>query len=147
MPFTSYTWKRSCGKWCNKDWFVLGEITENLSALEKDVMLRLLSGDDDVKRILREQLSVSFVLKRERSGTGFFVDFAVPESVERLSNRERFVIQGIGAKIPNLEIDASFVLFIEEGAISFLEGIAYEEWPEKIDKYELYDEKLYSNRH
>ncbi|TVQ85443.1 MAG: hypothetical protein EA357_00640 [Micavibrio sp.] len=112
-----------------------------LSPLEREVIQKLLEGDDEAKEILREQFRVATVLDRTVTDTGFYVDFSIPEDIQRLADREKLIIQGIGAKIPSLAFDASFILFVKDGAINLLEGFAYEEpWPNRIDTFELFHE-------
>ena len=111
---------------------------ECLTVLEREVLEKLLTGDNSQLEILRNQLTNATVSSREFTGVGFFANFHVPPDMVRLSNRKRLTIGDIAANIEGLKHGAGFLLFIDDGVLEFLEGFTYDEtWPEKIENFKL----------
>jgi hypothetical protein len=111
---------------------------ETLTVLEREVLEKLLAGDNPELEILRHQLNKSAISDREFTGTGFFTNFHMPPTVVRLSNRERATIGDVAANIHGINHGAGFVLFIDDGILDSLEGFTYDEpWPDKMEKFEL----------
>jgi hypothetical protein len=109
-----------------------------LSVFERSVLTELLEGEHPILRILRTQLDGAHVTSREFTGAGFFSDLAVPTSVEKVPYAGRFAFGDVQATIFGLEYGAGFVLFVDQGYLSFLEGYAYgEAWPETISTFSL----------
>ncbi len=103
---------------------------------EYEVMTKLLSGEDTILALLREQYRKAYVEKREFTGRGFFTDFYFQDPVQRIEICKDFEIGDIAGTINNTSID--FVLFIRDGFISFLEGCTFGDlWPEHINNFEL----------
>lgn len=72
---------------------------------------------------------------------GFLDRVAVEPGVPRLANRERFQITGVYGRHPDLEAGIGFTLFVENGAVSSLEGYTYEEpWPANLEELKLEQE-------
>jgi hypothetical protein len=110
--------------------------------LEKKVMAFLLEEPPDTfivradRRIaietvhsLREQWSQASLLKREWTGSGFFTYFQLSDAIATLKPAN-FIVDIAKAQIAGLEAPAEFILWIENGRLSYLEGFAYEEWDE-----------------
>jgi hypothetical protein len=111
---------------------------KKLTPLESAVLEKMLTGDEPVFEIIKQQLAASTVTKRELTGTGFFTHFVVQAQTKILPDKGRLMIGDVSAKIPGLEIGADFILWMEEGVISFLEGFTYDEsWPTEITSFEL----------
>lgn len=77
--------------------------------------------------------------KRESSGVGFFTEFGHPDDVSRLPTSKSIRFGDVLAEVDGLEHAAGFVLFIDNGLITMLEGYsnANETWPEKVGTFEL----------
>jgi hypothetical protein len=106
--------------------------------LERAVMTMLLTGDHPTLQQLREQYDAASLSKRELTGVGFFADFSVPQGVPQLHEKRGFYIGDVIAEIVGLKHGAGFVLHIDSGKISFLEGYSYDEpWPGEIRGFKL----------
>jgi hypothetical protein len=113
-------------------------VSNQLTNLEQAVLEMMLAGDNPQLRILREQFSNASVLKREFTGSGFFTDLKIPAAVPRLQCKQRVTITDVSAEIPSLKHDAGFVLFIDEGRMTCLEGFCYDEvWPDSTADFAL----------
>ena len=110
----------------------------DLTTLEREVMQKLLDGDDLVLAILREQLNVTTVSERKMTGVGFYTNFLVRSDARHASENPSFEIGDVIAQIPGVKHGAGFLLFVRDGALSFLEGFTYDvPWPEHIAEYQL----------
>ncbi|MEN6413984.1 MAG: hypothetical protein ABFC84_14675 [Veillonellales bacterium] len=107
--------------------------------IEKEVMLKLLDGQDDNLAVLRDQYAQSAVKKREYSGTGFFTSFEIPDDISKLKTSKSIQLGDVVAEIKGVKDGVGFVLFIKNGVIDFLEGYTYgeEKWPKEISEYKL----------
>ena len=107
-----------------------------MEELERVVMTRFLDTDTLLAPQLRAQYAAATVVRRELTGVGFFIDYAVPANVPRIvpPNLE----MGDAATLTN-GIDVGFVLFVRDGAIAMLEGYTYDHpWPDdaRISEWE-----------
>lgn len=102
-----------------------------LSALEVAVLDKLLTDEHPVLIGLREQLKNARVKSRELSGVGFFTDFEWPSGVAPVVGAPAFVRFGdLHAEFEGLEHGAGFVLFVDDGIVTMLEGYTYDgAWP------------------
>ena len=113
-------------------------INDNFEHLEKDVMKMLLEGDDPTVVILRSQLKHSKRICTEMTGTGFFTYFKISPEALRLPNNVRLRFGDVSAEIEGIKHGAGFVLFVDDGILTTLEGFTYDEqWPEVIESYKL----------
>ena len=105
-----------------------------LTSLEAEVMNKLLSGDHRVLESLRGQLANAKVSRRELSGAGFYVHFALDKSVvPRATQADTLRLGDVVATIEGLAHGAGFVLFVNDGYLDFLEGYSFDEpWPERV---------------
>ncbi len=103
-------------------------------------MEKLLIGDDSKFSTLREQLKTATVADRKNTGSGFYVDFFIPQNAQRISANPSFEISDVIGKLNDGKLDVGFVLFIKNGVLSMLEGFTYgsDEWPEKISDFQLH---------
>lgn len=109
-----------------------------LNEFEIQLMLMLLNGEDDVLRILREQLTNCEVCSRKMTGTGFFSTFRVDDKIESLPSNKSFKFGDVHAEVPGLKHGAGFLLYIDKGRLDMLEGYTYDEgWPKDITKFQL----------
>lgn len=110
-----------------------------LDELEAAVLDKLLAGDLPALACLRAQRQRLRVAKRERTGVGFFSEFAPPDDVVPLANARSIRFGDVLATIDGLEHGAGFLLFIDNGLITMLEGYtnANEPWPDRVARFEL----------
>lgn len=110
---------------------------DDLEPLEAAVLDKLLSGEHPVLTALRAQLGGATVKRRERTGMGFFTEFALaPDAVAAPVRALRF--GDVQATVTGLEHGAGFVLFVDDGLLRLLEGYSYSEpWPDKIGKFSV----------
>lgn len=110
-----------------------------MTPLETTAMELLLAGGDPVLETLRRQLAAARVERRDRTAVGFFTHFALPENAPRLERVAEFVLDDVAAEIEGLERTARFLLFVKEGALGFLEGVAFGEgWPDEAGMRRAY---------
>ncbi|MHC4608604.1 MAG: hypothetical protein ACYTAF_16975 [Planctomycetota bacterium] len=101
-------------------------------------MNKLLAGDDPALEVLRAQFQEIGPPRRRNTGVGFYLDFTVPAQAPRLSRKRQLTLEDVHGAIEGVEHGVGFILFIRDGAISFLEGFTYDEpWPETIGEYGL----------
>ena len=110
-----------------------------ITPLEKAVLDLMLNRDCEPYITLREQLVHATVMTREFSGVGFFTHFALPKSAPVRRDVADMVIQDVAAEISGLAHGASFILFVRDGVLSCLEGVAsVGEWPSDIGGFKAY---------
>src|SRR5712664_210138 len=84
-------------------------------------------------------IAYAVVTERELTGVGFFTHFTIPGEAPVRRDLTDAVIQDVAADIRGLEHGASFMLFIRDGVLSFLEGVASTgDWPEQTDDFNVY---------
>jgi hypothetical protein len=111
----------------------------NLTKFEKAVMDKLLHGEHFLLEKLRIQLAQCYVSKREFTGVGFWTDFKVNSKLAY--GNVNFHLGDVHANVVGVQHGIGFVLFIEHGLLSNLEGYTYDEpYPENITQYTLYYE-------
>lgn len=105
---------------------------------DRQILEFAVQGDHPVLEILREQLTQSTLSPRDYTGVGFATDITVPEQVRRLPSSS-LIISDVHAEVTGLEHGAGFVVFLENGALSMLEGYCYEDsWPTNASIHRLY---------
>ena len=109
-----------------------------VTALEKEVICKLLSGTDTSFEVLRRQFESAVILDRRMTGVGFFTTFSLPENVETLDD-QTLRLGNVVADIPGLQSGAGFLLFVEHGKLCQLEGYTFgdEVWPDEISVFKL----------
>jgi hypothetical protein len=103
------------------------------------VLQKLLDGEHPILTVLRDQLRGLSVKARRLTGAGFFTEFStataarpavIPSAKARLGDVE--------ATINGLKHGAGFLLYIDQGLLTRLEGFSYEEpWPEQPYDFSL----------
>lgn len=113
-----------------------------LTRFERAALQKLLHGDHPVLAALRHQLDSCEVSLREFTGVGFYANLEVRPSVEPApTTHPRIQVLNVGAEISGLERGASFVVFVTDGYLDFLEGFSYDEpWPPAISEFSLFYE-------
>ena len=110
----------------------MNELTE----LERAVLERLLAGDHPLLEQLREQFPVCRVSRRDQTGVGFYTYLDVGEAPAANDAKARF--GDVLAEIEGMTHGAGFVLYIEHGRLSMLEGYGYDDpWPTTITSFTL----------
>lgn len=106
---------------------------------EKILMNILLNGDNEILKKLRKQYELSEVISREISNYGFFTMFKIPENMDLGISNFKFHIGDIDGKVNDIDYAIGFILFIENGYISMLEGYCnvMDEWPKDYSKIVL----------
>lgn len=103
------------------------ELNDNLEQLENDVLQLLLKGEEATLETLRSQLHSAERVHREKTGCGFFLHFNVAADAPRLPNRVSLRFGDVSAELEGLRHGAGFVLFIDDGLLTMLEGFTYDE--------------------
>ena len=110
----------------------------NLTVLENQVLEKLLHGDDETLAILRQQAKEATILSRQMTGVGFFTKFAVRLDAPRIEGRSTFKLGDVNGTAGNVRHGLGFLLYIEDGVISALEGYTYDEpWPDELHDLSL----------
>lgn len=110
-----------------------------LTPFEREAIALLLAGDHPLLAALREQATHCQATKREFTGVGFFTDLAVPPDTKPIPlNRDRIVLNDVGAEWDGLVHGASLILFVDGGRLTLLEGFTYDDpWPEHIENWRV----------
>jgi hypothetical protein len=104
--------------------------------LERAVLERLLSGEHPLLEQLRKQLAVCHVIRRELTGVGFYTHFGVDNVLPADDANVRF--GDVLAEVDGMAHGAGFVLYVEHGRLSMLEGYGYDDpWPNPITAFTL----------
>jgi hypothetical protein len=89
--------------------------------IERQALDKLLAGEHPALERLRRQLAAAKVVGRERTGAGFVTRLGVPDDVLRLGSAKAFQILDVYGEIDGVRAEASFILFVEDGALARLE--------------------------
>jgi hypothetical protein len=109
-----------------------------LNRLETQVLGMLLVGDDDALNALRSQVPHLRVTSREMTGVGFLTEFSVSVDAPRVVGSPTFKFGDVSGKADNVEHGLGFVLYVDDGALSALEGYTYDDaWPEEVHGLKL----------
>jgi hypothetical protein len=107
-----------------------------LTELERAVLDKLLSGEHPVLNALRPQLEECRASSRKMTGCGFFTHLDVGDT--RAAGDVKLIFGDVSAEIEGMAHGAGFVLFVEHGRLSMLEGYSYDDpWPDTITSYAL----------
>lgn len=109
----------------------------DLTPLEREVLRQTLAGDHPVLTALRRQAAQTLVKQREFTGAGFYTQLLIPE--EGLALRGTARIGEVSADIPGLRHGAGFVVYVDDGRLSLIEGFSYDEpWPTSIERFAVH---------
>lgn len=99
---------------------------------EKKLMEMLLKGQDPVLGGLRKQYSDSLIESSRFTGAGFFTHFKVKTGTTPVAGGKTFQIGDMHASFNDIKVAFGFILFIEKGYLSFLEGytLSSDVWPD-----------------
>ncbi len=118
---------------------------ENLIAR---VMNMLLSGEDEILGILREQYKNSKIMSIKSSSAGFFVNFDVAcNSIDNKKYVCDFQIGDVYGCVDGVESALGFILYIRNGVINMLEGYTniIDIWPDDNTISLCFDSGCYRN--
>lgn len=114
-----------------------------LTKFEKELLDKLLEGEDTVLSLLREHLRNATVRSRKQSHVGFYVVFDIPELLPRITDKvssakSSFCFGDVDATINGSRSRAGFLIWVKDGYLQQLEGYTYgEEWPLELTDYVL----------
>lgn len=110
----------------------------SLDPLELAVLELVLVGDHPVLVTLRSQLEGIEVRKRELTGVGFVTELIVAKQTNKLPSGTRLRFGDVEGTIPGLTHGAGFLVFVDDGVLTLLEGYSYSEsWPSNISGFAL----------
>src|SRR4051812_24471393 len=98
------------------------------TTLEKEATKALIEVDrgaaltPEAADILLEQFRVATVKERNVDGYGFFTYFTIPDGAPRIPEKKPFRLDGVAVEIEGIPNAAAFLLLIEDGALTHLEG-------------------------
>lgn len=126
------------------------QMSEPLNALETAVLELLLSRTDEGYAALREQLSAVEVIARDMTGAGFFTTLSVPTGrpkapgiVGNPLGQGKAYDEGVHADVEGIAHGAGFLLWLDNGLMSRLEGFAYgDAWPDEVTGFTVRWEKV-----
>ena len=111
---------------------------DKFTVLESEVMRKIIAEDPNISSILAKQYNVAKIISRDFTGVGFFTNFEIIDKNLKIKDNLKLTLGNVQAKIDGLEFGVGFVLFVEDGLISMLEGYTYDEpWPDTITSYLL----------
>ena len=115
-----------------------------MTEFEQSVLKALLEGDHPILAALREQVPVTLVERRDFSGVGFFTRFSVASTAVPAPVVGQLDLGGVDAVIPSLRHGAGFVLFVNDGYLSMLEGFTFAEdlWPDSTAGFSVHVNEL-----
>lgn len=116
-----------------------GGAAGDLDELERGVLELLLAGEHPVLAALRAQLGGCRAERRELTGCGFFTELRVDRTLPAAPTAsETLRIGDVSAEMAGLDRGAGFLLFVDGGFLSLLEGYSYDEpWPDPAQHVEL----------
>ena len=117
-----------------------GDIMKH-NELASRVMKMLLSGDEEVLLILREQYERANIIFEEDSGVGFYIRYQADNAI-RIGDgvNNTFQIGDVDGEIDGINGAVGFVVFIKDGYLTMLEGYtnSIDKWPETDAEIKLF---------
>jgi hypothetical protein len=112
---------------------------ESFKQFEREVMEMIAKENPEFEAKIMAQYDKCRIKSREFTGHGFFTDFDITDPDDSLGCGYKVQLGDLTAEFPGVKFGAGFVLFIENGFISMLEGCVYgnDPWPERITEYKL----------
>lgn len=113
----------------------------DLTMFEKKIIANIIkyANKNDLVEFLYRQYENLKVIKRTYTGVGFYTEFNLKEKSFNEDEDLSIKIGNIGANLKGLKNGAGFILYIENGEITMLEGYSYDEmWPESEEIEDLY---------
>ncbi len=118
-------------------WFSMGTAEPvDFHCFEMTVISEIIKDYPEYTEKLKAQIAHSRVEERIFTGHGFYTDFDV-ETEYSLGDGVDLHLGRVNMKINNLKHGTDYILWIKDGLITCLEGVAYdEEFPEEIYSFE-----------
>lgn len=117
----------------------------NHAELADRVIEMLLSGEDYVLSILRQQYKNARIISEECNNVGFYINYQIDDApIIPNEYNGTFQIGDLNGTVDNIDSAVGFVLFIKNGYIIMLEGYTntLDQWPESDSQIKLqYDSK------
>ena len=111
---------------------------KTLTALEERVIRMLLAGDNPILATLRSQAENLAVSSRELTGVGFFTRLVVRENAPSIGIERSFKLGDVNGTAENVRNGLGFLLFVEDGFLSALEGYTYDDrWSDDVRGLDL----------
>ena len=99
--------------------------------LEENLIHRFLAGEHSTLEALRMQAEAASVKSREFTGVGVYVNFTVPPELPRFGPSD-LIFGDVNLELANAEPGVCALLYVEHGALSFLELVTSSgPWPEE----------------
>lgn len=111
-----------------------------VSNIEKAVIERFLA--DPAMRPNRRSINFESVNVRSRefTGAGFITDFQRSDELSLFDESISLRWGKIGARLNASRTDTGYLVYIDKGYLSAIEGYTYgEDWPAEIEQLEIYD--------
>ena len=105
----------------------------SLTATERQIIETMLAEKCGPSSAFLRQLAVARVERRRLTGVGIFIDLVVPSSAPRVDKVNAELSVDYRTSMPAPDDLVGFLLFIRDGALSFLEGCTHGNavWPEE----------------
>ena len=114
-------------------------LPEGLTDLENAVLTLIVGSEGDLEESIRHQLAYAVAGPRTMTGVGFYRNFILPDGAPMQRNLPRTHLNGISAEHPHLDCGATFILFVRDGVVAFLEGVTFEgDWPGAEDQFTFF---------
>ena len=114
----------------------LTSMTNRPSKFEMDVLLTFCEANDFPHPDIKKQIQLLSVHKRENTGAGIYVYFK-EDTGEPIDNEVK--VTGVFAGRSPDSVDLGFILYLENGVVSMLEGFSYTaHWPADVSHYTIY---------
>ncbi len=102
--------------------------------LANRVMEMMLSGEEEILSVLREQYKNASVASEEHDDAGFFINYRVNKEIKVMDKyRDTFQIGNVDGTVCGIQGAVGFILFIKNGYLTMLEGYTngIDRWPEE----------------
>lgn len=108
--------------------------------LEKAVVGRFLADPAVMPNKLIIDFEVVVVSSRDFTGVGFLTNFQRCEELKLFNDDVSMRWGNVGARLNEAHIDTGYVIYVDEGYLTTVEGFTYGEdvWPEEVTQVELY---------
>lgn len=109
--------------------------------IEKQILRYLLESTGVLSSENSSILEGEFEMEREISRGGFITDIQPTNALKFWNHEVNMRWSDVGAHLNKEKIDTGYLVFVDDGCLTGIEGYTYEgvSWPEVIDEVELYD--------
>lgn len=102
--------------------------------LANQVMEMMLSGEEEILSVLREQYKHASVVSEKHDDAGFFINYRVNKEIKVMDKyKDTFQIGNVDGTVSDLDGAVGFILFIKNGYLTMLERYTngIDRWPEE----------------